>query len=281
MQAVSPETMQDAVLAWYSQNGRRDLPWRHTRDPYAILVSEVMLQQTQVARVAAALSRMARALADVRRRWLRPPLAEVIEAWAGLGYNRRAVSLHRCAQTLVEPGAVPPVGRESCGRCRGSGRTRLRRSPALPSGHRWPLPTPTPAACSSERSATADVEPPPGRAYEWNQALFDLGREICIARRPRCEECPLRRPAAHRAVATYAPLRKQSRFEGSFRQRRSNLLRAITAAGELPLAEARRRGARSRSSGTASSRLTLRLPACRAHDAATNVPGSELRSAGA
>ena len=81
---------------------------------------------------------------------------------------------------------------------------------------------------------TADVPVPKGRAYEWNQALFDLGREICIARTPRCERCPLQSDCPSRG-RTYAPLRKQSRFEGSFRQRRSTLLREIAAAGELPL----------------------------------------------
>jgi A/G-specific adenine glycosylase len=79
--------------------------------------------------------------------------------------------------------------------------------------------------------------PPAGRAYEWNQALFDLGREVCIARRPRCEVCPLASGCPSRG-RTYAPLRKQSRFEGSFRQRRAELLRAIAAAGSLPDAEA-------------------------------------------
>ena len=81
------------------------------------------------------------------------------------------------------------------------------------------------------------LEPPPGRAYEWNQALFDLGREVCIARRPRCELCPLAGECPSRG-RTYAPLRRQSRFEGSFRQRRAELLRAIAAAGSLPDAEA-------------------------------------------
>jgi A/G-specific adenine glycosylase len=76
------------------------------------------------------------------------------------------------------------------------------------------------------------MEPPPGQAYAWNQALFDLGREICIARRPRCPVCPLATgcPSCGRV---YAPLRRQSRFEGSFRQRRGALLRAVTESGAL------------------------------------------------
>jgi len=82
-----------------------------------------------------------------------------------------------------------------------------------------------------------NLAPRPGQAYEWNQALFDLGREVCIARRPRCGLCPLAAECPSRG-RTYAPLRKQSRFEGSFRQRRAELLRAIAAAGSLPDAEA-------------------------------------------
>ena len=97
--------MQQLLLAWYSQNGR-DLPWRHTHDPYAILVSEVMLQQTQVSRV------VPRYLAWLER-WPNAAAlaaatpAEVIEAWSGLGYNRRAVNLHRCAQAVAERGGFP------------------------------------------------------------------------------------------------------------------------------------------------------------------------------
>ena len=81
-----------------------------------------------------------------------------------------------------------------------------------------------------------DRPPPPARAYDWNQALFDLGRTVCIARRPRCPECPLA-PGCPSAGQTFAPARRQSRFAGSFRQRRSTLLRRLTAAGSLPAGE--------------------------------------------
>src|ERR1700740_1537799 len=99
MSVTRAQAMQDTVLAWYGQNAR-DLPWRRTRDPYAILVSEVMLQQTQVSRVLPrwheCLDRWptVEALAGARR-------ADVIAAWSGLGYNRRAVNLHRCTQAVV------------------------------------------------------------------------------------------------------------------------------------------------------------------------------------
>src|SRR3989442_3810038 len=105
MEATGAETVQEAVLAWYGENAR-DLPWRRTRDPYAILVSEVMLQQTQVSRVLpryeAWLARWptAEALAAAEP-------ADVIRAWDGLGYNRRAIRLHRCAAIVTERGGFP------------------------------------------------------------------------------------------------------------------------------------------------------------------------------
>src|SRR5262245_25965897 len=105
MATQGAEAMQGAVLAWYGHEGR-DLPWRRTHDPYAILVSEVMLQQTQVNRV------VPRYLEWLVRWPTTDALAaaapaEVIRAWSGLGYNRRAVNLHRCAQAVVERGGFP------------------------------------------------------------------------------------------------------------------------------------------------------------------------------
>ena len=105
MTAATAETTQDAILAWYGQS-KRDLPWRHTHDPYAILVSEVMLQQTQVPRV---LPRYLRWL----ERWptaetlAAAEVADVIREWDGLGYNRRAVNLHRCAAAVVRARRIP------------------------------------------------------------------------------------------------------------------------------------------------------------------------------
>src|SRR6478752_5754011 len=107
---VTAGPMTNALLAWYAEN-RRDLPWRHTHDPYAILVSEVMLQQTQVGRVVprylAWLERWP-AVADLAA----ASPAEVITEWSGLGYNRRAVNLHRCAVAVAELGGFPREPRE-------------------------------------------------------------------------------------------------------------------------------------------------------------------------
>jgi len=205
--------VEELLLAWFSRNGR-DLPWRKTRDPYAILVSEVMLQQTQVERV------IPRWLAWLER-WPTPDVlaqaapADVIRAWQGLGYNRRAVNLHRAAQVVAATGwpddltELPGVGPYTAAAIR----NQAYGEPVLP--------VDTNVARIQERT---------GHAFGPYalQALFDLGATVCLARVPRCDACPLaeRCPARGRR---YEPLRKQSRFEGSFRQRRAALLRVIAA----------------------------------------------------
>jgi A/G-specific adenine glycosylase len=204
-------------LAWYSQNGR-DLPWRKTTDPYAILVSEVMLQQTQVERVIprwhAWLERWptVQALATASA-------GDVIVAWQGLGYNRRAVSLHRAACVVAEQGwpddltELPGVGPYTAAAL---GNFAFGRDI---------LPVDTNVQRVQERT---------GEAFDGScaQALFDLGATVCLARIPRCPACPLASYCPSRG-RRFEPLRKQSAFEGSFRQRRAVTLRAV-AAGEQP-----------------------------------------------
>ena len=216
--------MQDALLDWFA-DAERDLPWRRTRDPYAILVSEVMLQQTQVARV---LERYEPWL----ERWPTPaalaaaPAADVLRAWSGLGYNRRALNLQNAARQVVELGGFPrdveglerlpghrPVhgARDRVLRVRRAGHgTRHQRAPR--------------ARALARHDRTC--QPPPGRAWDWNQALFDLGAQVCLARVPRCERCPLAAACPSRGL-TFAPLRRQSRFEGSRRQHRAALVREL------------------------------------------------------
>ena len=222
----------DSVIAWYGA-AARDLPWRHTRDPYAILVSEVMLQQTQVSRVVerytAWLQRWptAAALADA-------PPAEVIAAWSGLGYNNRAVRLHAAARQVARDGwpetydglrALPGVGPYTAAAvaCLALGEDRL--------------PVDVNIRRVLQRALERDsIAPPPGRTADLTQALFDLGATVCIARRPRCGVCPLA-AACPSHGRTYEAERGQGRFEGSRRQARGALLRRV-AAGAVPLAEA-------------------------------------------
>jgi A/G-specific adenine glycosylase len=201
------------LLAWHQRN-RRDLPWRRTRDPYAILVSEVMLQQTQVPRV------IPRYVAWLERWPAADDLAsaqrdQVIRAWQGMGYNRRAVNLHRAAQQIAAEGwpddltELPGVGAYTAAAVR-----RFALGEPV-------LPLDTNVARVLERTR-AQFGP------ESAEALMDLGSTVCLARIPRCDVCPLAGECPSRG-RRFEPLRKQSRFEGSFRQRRAETLRLVAA----------------------------------------------------
>jgi A/G-specific adenine glycosylase len=206
--------MQEQLLAWFGENGR-DLPWRRTTDPYSILVSEVMLQQTQVVRV---VPRFETWLA----RWptvqtlAAASTADVIRAWQGLGYNRRAVNLHRAARVVAERGwpedltELPGVGPYTAAAISNFAFGR----PVLP--------VDVNVGRVLERSGGEFT-------HEVAQALFDLGATLCLARIPRCGECPLADACPSRG-RTYEPQRRQSPLEGSFRQRRAALLRLVAAA---------------------------------------------------
>ncbi|HKA26107.1 MAG TPA: A/G-specific adenine glycosylase [Gaiellaceae bacterium] len=205
--------MRESLLAWFEAEGR-DLPWRRTRDPYAILVSEVMLQQTQVERV------VPRYLAWLER-WptvaelAAAPVADAIREWQGLGYYRRARNLHRAAEHIAAGGwpdnltELPGVGRYTADAvaCFAFGRNVL--------------PIDVNVARVRERT---------GEAFDGRhaQALMDLGATVCLARTPRCDVCPLAVSCPSRG-RRYEPLRKQGRFEGSFRQRRAATLRLVAA----------------------------------------------------
>jgi A/G-specific adenine glycosylase len=201
------------LLDWFAAHARQ-LPWRHTRDPYAILVSEVMLQQTQVERV------VPRYLAWLDRWPTASALAaaspaDVIRAWQGLGYNRRGLNLHRAAQHIARHGwpddltELPGVGPYTAA------------AVANFALGQDVLPVDTNVRRIQERTSH-DFSPAAG------QALMDLGATVCLARIPRCAICPLAAGCPSRGKR-YEPLRKQSRFEGSFRQRRAQTLRRVVA----------------------------------------------------
>jgi A/G-specific adenine glycosylase len=202
------------LLAWFAEHGR-DLPWRRMRDPYAILVSEVMLQQTQVERVIPRYLEWLGRWPTVDALAAASP-ADVIRAWQGLGYNRRGLNLHRAASQVAENGwprdltELPGVGPYTAAAvtCFAFGADVL--------------PVDTNVRRVQERtgfrfSASAA------------QALMDLGATVCLARVPRCGRCPLARECPSRG-RRYEPLRRQGRFEGSFRQRRAEALRLVAQA---------------------------------------------------
>ncbi len=234
MKTMPPEA-QRALLNWYGDNAR-DLPWRRTRNPYRIMVSEIMLQQTQVDRVIPKyhafleLFPTLEALADA-------PTSEVIRAWAGLGYNRRALNLQRAARVVVEefggemPQAVdalrslPGIGPYTAGAIAcfafeqdvGFLDTNIRR--VL---HRALLGPEVPqlAAKPRDMQQLAASSVPSGEGYIWNQSLIELGALVCKARLADCDACPLTpwcvaRPVINDVLAEQQSTRVQRRKQGN------------------------------------------------------------------
>ena len=203
-------------MDWFELEGR-DLPWRRTRDPYAILVSEVMLQQTQVDRV---VPRYAAWL----ERWptveslAAASAGDVIREWQGLGYYRRALNLHRAARQIAPDGwpndliALPGVGPYTAAalRCFAFGEDVL--------------PVDVNVGRVLRRTGS-------GFGSAAAQALMDLGATVCLARIPRCDSCPLAEMCPSRGIRD-EPERKQGPFEGSFRQRRAAALRLVAESSQ-------------------------------------------------
>lgn len=229
----------------HARDGLRDLPWRRTRDPWSVLVSEVMLQQTQAPRVVPHWHAFLDAFPTVAA-CAAAPQASVVARWQGLGYNRRAVSLHRTARAVVAdhggrfpdterglrslPGIGPytaravlafaferPVGVLDVN----AGRVLARAVAARP-------------LRVAEAQTLADRLCPPTDGWTWNQAMLDLGAVWCVRTEPRCLTCPVRQACRWNAEGGPDPARgsaaesaRQSRFEGSHRQGRGRLVRAL------------------------------------------------------
>jgi A/G-specific adenine glycosylase len=240
-----------AIVAWGTASGatsrRPDLPWRSTRDPWAVLVAEVMLQQTQVPRVVPAFHRFL-------DRFPTPaacavsPLGDVLRAWEGLGYNRRARGLHGAAAAIVEqhggevpadlgallalPGVGPYTARAVLAFAfeadvgvvdTNAGRVLSRAVAGRP-------------LATTEAQRLVDAMVPPGRGWAFNQALLDLGATACVSVAPRCGTCPLRRrcrwaasgrPEPDPARTSAGVSVPQSTFQGSDRQGRGRLIDAL------------------------------------------------------
>jgi A/G-specific adenine glycosylase len=217
------DAVHQALLSWYARVGR-DLPWRRTRDPYVILVSEIMLQQTQVDRVIPKLRQFLDTFPTLAA-LAAAPVSEVIRVWAGLGYNRRAVRLHAIAKEAVERlGGALPTTPEELRELDGLGTytanavacfsaeaqvavvdTNVRR--VLGRVFADEIGLEPQAGPALQRFADAIL--PPGRAYPWNQALMDLGATICTSRNPAHNVCPLALHCTGRTLLSHAePLRR-------------------------------------------------------------------------
>jgi A/G-specific adenine glycosylase len=245
--------LQEDLIGWWAASGR-DLPWRGTRDPWAVLVSELMLQQTQVPRVV--------------ERWpvfleqfpsptacAESPVGDVVRAWAGLGYNRRAVNLHRAAGAVVErhggalpddlaallalPGVGPYTARAvlvfAFERDIGLVDTNAGRFVARAGAGR--------ALAAREAQVVADGLVPEGMGWAWGSAVFDLGALVCRRRVPVCSSCPVVGSCAWARAGWPEPdpvtgsagiSGGQPPFDGSDRQGRGRLVDALRA-GPVPV----------------------------------------------
>ncbi len=239
--------MQSALLGWGLPR-LRDLPWRQTRDPWAILVSELMLQQTQVARVLPKyLSFMS--LYPTPAACAAVPSGDVVRAWAGLGYNRRALNLHRAACAVTEAAsfpstlasllALPGVGPYTARAILAFAfeadvavvDTNIARVLARLHGR---------SLAAREVQTLADGLVPEGDGWAWNQVLMELGATTCTARSWACATCPLvafcawaGRAGVDPAIGSAGVSGGQSRFDGSDRQGRGRLVDALRA-GSIP-----------------------------------------------
>lgn len=241
------EAIVDPVLEWGTQR-LRDLPWRRTRDRWQVLVSEVMLQQTQVHRVLQKFQSFIEmfptpeACADA-------PLGDLLALWQGLGYPRRCRNLHESAKAIVRdhdgvvPGeldvllTLPGIGGYTARAVMAFADSRdvavvdtniarvLARLVNEPLG-------------KTRAQSLADELVPLDSAWEWNQVLMDLGATVCTSRAPKCSECPIaeecewnRRGGEDPAPASAMTSKPQGRFEGSDRQARGRLMKALTESG--------------------------------------------------
>jgi A/G-specific adenine glycosylase len=260
-QKVRLARIRDGLLGWFQEHAR-DLPWRRTRDPYAILVSEVMLQQTQVDRVLPYYTQFLERFPTVED-LANAATSDVIRIWSGLGYNRRAVNLQRAARAIVEEHEsvfpddpadlkkLPGIGSYTAGAIAAFAHerdvafldTNMRRVVSR-------VIFGTESTRESEAIEAANALVPAGHGWTWNQALIEFGALQCTARRPACIICPLRDDCAAYPTMQVTLQRKSSStrqaktepFESTSRFYRGRIVEALRALPEdeptgIPLAE--------------------------------------------
>ncbi len=247
--------MNNEILSWYKKNGR-DLPWRHTTDPYKILVSEVMLQQTQVDRVIQKYdSFLARfptidMLAAASR-------MDVIREWSGLGYNRRAVYLHEFAKEIAKRGGWPATP-EELAKLPGIGPYTSRSVLVFARNADEVLIEANirriylrlflgnPRSNPSEKiGELAKKNLPNGHSRDWHNALMDFGSMVCTAKSPSCENCPVAEQCVSKKTMTKEEMQRvassifkttQSKFEGSNRWYRSQIVKLLQKEERISIA---------------------------------------------
>lgn len=234
--------LRPTLLAWADEH-LRDLPWRHTRDPWAVLVAETMLQQTQVARVVERWGPFLERYPDAPS-CAAVPAAALLREWSGLGYNRRALMLHRAAQQISErhggdvPGdletllALPGVGPYTA-RAVLAFAFEAVAAPVDTNIGRVLARLAGATLSTTEAQRLADTLVPTADSWRWNQAVMELGATVCTKRAPACGDCPVADGCAWRgcgddpAVGSAAVSKPQARFDGSDRQYRGRVIDAL------------------------------------------------------
>jgi len=240
-----------ALLDWYSAD-HRAFPWRETRDPYAVLVSEVMLQQTQASRIARRFPAFVGRFPTVES-LARAPAADLLAEWSGLGYNRRALALQRTAATVAREGWPRDVA--GLERLPGVGPYTARAVASLAFGapvgvvdtnvRRWLLRRFREPDEPRRLQSLSDALAAPGRGPQvaaWTHASMEFGATVCRSRDPRCDACPISGGCPARNAAAKVPVPRQPRLHGSDRAYRGAVVRLLSRAAGHRLPECRLRG---------------------------------------
>lgn len=237
MDRVSRAKFNKALFSWHKKNYRK-MAWRDTHEPYLILVSEIMLQQTQVARVKEKYAEFIKRFPRVKK-LAAAPLGDVLRIWSGLGYNRRAKYLHQCAKVIASeyegefPGdygslvKLPGIGRSTAGALLAFAfghdtpmiDTNIHRILVRVFFNRKKIPS------DSELYDFAITLIPKGKGRMWNYAMLDLGATLCTARN-HSESCPMNK--LHGDVGDFVFKKPQKKFTGSERFYRGKLLKLLT-----------------------------------------------------